>query len=171
MACPGSTADVAATAAVLVLALLVAVLLGRRILFDPFDPAGFRAAGFRVWPVELAVTGVIAAGVVVSMPAGGASLGPALLIGPAAGGVAGLWASRALDIAAGGSVGGAMAGLFLLAYAGRWIAARARRLPAAPAGRAPTHHAAPTHQAASAGRALPIRIIPSGPADESPNPA
>lgn len=146
--------DVAATAAVLVLALVVCAVLARRILFDTFDPVGYRAAGFRVWPLELAVTAVIAAGVVVAMPAVGAILGPALLIGPAAaarllaprvgwipplaaalgvlGGLAGLWASRALDIAAGGAVGLAMAAIFVLAYAGQWIAAQSRRLRNAP---------------------------------------
>lgn len=142
-------ADVAATVAVLVLAVLVVGVFARRILFDTFDPEGFRAAGFRVWPVELVVTAVIAAGVVVSMPAVGAILGPAVLIAPAAaarlivpgvrwippiaallgvaGGLAGLWASRAWDIAAGGSVGLAMAALFVVAYAGQRIAARVRR--------------------------------------------
>lgn len=142
-------ADVAATVAVLVLAVLVVGVFARRILFDTFDPVGFRAAGFRVWPVELVVTAVIAAGVVVSMPAVGAILGPAVLIAPAAaarlivpgvlwipptaallgvgGGLAGLWASRAWDIAAGGAVGLAMAALFVVAYAGQRIAALVRR--------------------------------------------
>ncbi|MGD9607732.1 MAG: metal ABC transporter permease [Leucobacter sp.] len=141
--------DIAATVAVLVLAVLVVGVFARRILFDTFDPAGFRAAGFRVWPVELVVTAVIAAGVVVSMPAVGAILGPAVLIAPAAaarlivpgvlwipptaallgvgGGLAGLWASRAWDIAAGGAVGLAMAALFVVAYAGQRIAALVRR--------------------------------------------
>ena len=140
--------DIAATAAVLVLSLVVVALMGRRILFHTFDPVGFATAGFRSWPVELAVTGVIAASVVVAMPAVGAILGVAVLIGPAAaaqllaprvhwiapiaavlgvvGGLAGLWASRAFDIAAGGAVGLAMSLLYVLAFAARRIAPRAR---------------------------------------------
>ena len=43
------------------------------------------------------------------------------------GGIAGLWISRAFDVAAGGSVGLTMTLIFILAYAGRRIAARVRR--------------------------------------------
>jgi len=146
-----TSTDVVATATVLILALLLGGLSARRILFHTFDPIGFRASGFRAWPVELVVTAIIAAGVVVSMPAVGAILGPAVLIAPAAaarllvrrvwwippvaaalgvvGGLAGLWASRVFDVAAGGSVGLTLTAIFLLAYAGQWIAARTRRLP------------------------------------------
>lgn len=145
-----SPSDVMATAAVLILSLLVVGLFARRILFHTFDPLGFRAAGFRAWPVELVVTATVAAGVVVAMPAVGAILGAAMLIAPAAaarlivrrvwwipalaavlgvlGGLVGLWVSRVLDVAAGGAVGLTMTAIFLLAYAGQWIAARARRL-------------------------------------------
>lgn len=137
--------DLLATAAVLLLSLAVVALAGRRILFHTFDPVGFEAAGFRSWPIELAVTGVIAASVVVAMPAVGAVLGVAVLIGPAAaarvlaprvhwippiaaalgiaGGLAGLWASRAFDIAAGGSIGLAMSAVYVLALLLRRIAA------------------------------------------------
>src|SRR5690606_33764911 len=89
--------------------------------------------------------GVIAAAVVVAMPAVGAILGVAMLIGPAAaaralapriewippiaaaigvlGGLIGLWASRRFDIAAGGSVGLVMTALYVLALlAGRIMA-------------------------------------------------
>lgn len=133
--------DVGATAAVLVLTLVVLAASWRRILFHTFDPVGFAAAGFRSWPVELIVTGVIAAAVVVAMPAVGAILGVAVIIGPAAtarvltdrlewippiaagigvgGGLLGLWLSRELGIAAGGSVGLVLAGVFLLAVAVR----------------------------------------------------
>ena len=122
-----SAADIVVTAAVLALSLLVVALFARRILFHTFDPAGFAAAGFRAWPVELAVVGLIAAAVVVAMPAVGAILGVAILIAPAAAarllapriewvpplaallgvvsGLAGLWASRQFDLAAGGSIG------------------------------------------------------------------
>ncbi|MFA5606668.1 MAG: metal ABC transporter permease [Leucobacter sp.] len=126
--------DVGATAIVLVASLLVILAFGRRILFHTFDPVGFASAGFRSWPVELAVTGVIATAVVVSMPAVGAILGVAVLIAPAAaaralsdrlgwipalsaaigvlGGLGGLWLSRELGIAAGGSVGLVLTALF-----------------------------------------------------------
>ncbi|MBL3699390.1 metal ABC transporter permease [Leucobacter luti] len=141
-----SGGDVAATGAVLVLALGVLALTRRRILFHTFDPVGFAAAGFKSWPVELIVTGVIAAAVVVAMPAVGAILGVAVIIGPAAtarvltsrlalipplaagigvlGGLVGLWVSREFAIAAGGAVGLVIAGLFILAVVARAIADR-----------------------------------------------
>lgn len=132
-----SGSDVAATAAVLVLSLGAVALFGRRILFHTFDPAGFTAAGFRSGPVELVVVAVIAASVVVAMPAVGAILGVAILIAPAAAarliaptiawvppiaallgvgsGLAGLWASRAFDIAAGGAIGLAATAVYVVA--------------------------------------------------------
>lgn len=141
-----TTGDVIATAAVLVVSLVVMLLARRSLLLHTFDPLGFAAAGFRVWPVELIVAGLIAAGVVVAMPAVGAILGVAILIGPAAAarliapdirwipplaavlgvasGLVGLWASRAFDIAAGGSVGLATTLVFLLALAGRRVLIR-----------------------------------------------
>lgn len=134
-----SVSDVAATAAVLVLSLGAVLLFGRRILFHTFDPAGFTAAGFRSGPVELVVVGVIAASVVVAMPAVGAILGVAILIAPAAAarllaptiawvpplaallgvlsGLLGLWASREWNIAAGGSIGLAATAVYVLALA------------------------------------------------------
>ena len=134
-----TTADITVTAAVLLAALAAASVFGRRILFHTFDPVGFRASGFRAWPVELAVTGIITAAVVVAMPAVGAILGVAVLIGPAAaarvlaprtewippiaagigvtGGLVGLWISREFAVAAGGAIGLTMAGLFIVALA------------------------------------------------------
>ncbi len=138
-----STADIVVTAAVLALSLLVAVLFARRILFHTFDAAGFAAAGFRAWPVELAVVGLIAAAVVVAMPAVGAILGVAILIAPAAAarllapriewvpplaavlgigsGLAGLWASRQFDLAAGGAIGLATTLVFMAALLWRRV--------------------------------------------------
>ena len=129
--------DVITTAVVLVIVLAVLAVSARGILFHTFDPVGFAAAGFRLWPVELVVSGVVAASVVVAMPAVGAILGVAVLIAPAAaarvlapsvawippiaaglgvgGGLAGLWVSREFGIAAGGSVGLVLTGVFLLA--------------------------------------------------------
>lgn len=141
--------DVAITAAVLLAALATLALARRRILFHTFDPAGYAAAGFRVWPVELVVAGLTVAGVVVAMPAVGAILGVAIIIAPAAAarlvapsigwippiaavlgvvsGLVGLWASRAFDLAAGGSVGLATTAVFLLALGVRPLVARLRR--------------------------------------------
>ncbi|WP_336660003.1 metal ABC transporter permease [Leucobacter sp. USHLN153] len=133
--------DVTATAAVLLASLALALVFGRRVLFHTFDPVGFAAAGFRTWPVELVVTGVIAASVVVAMPAVGAILGVAVLIAPAAaaralvdrvewipplaavlgvaGGAVGLWISREFSVAAGGSVGLVLTAIFLLSTLAR----------------------------------------------------
>ena len=142
-------ADVATTVVVLVVAVLVLLFTGRAVLLHTFDPVGFAAAGFRSWPVELVVTGVIAAGVVVAMPAVGAILGVAMLVAPAAAarllapsvwwippiaavlgvasGLTGLWVSRAFDVAAGGAIGLVTTAVFLLAFVGQWIAVRLRR--------------------------------------------
>ena len=134
-----TAADVWTTAAVLVITLAALVIFGRSVLFDTFDPVGFRAAGFRVWPVELVVTGIIAASVVVAMPAVGAILGVALIIGPAAtarliaptitwiaplaafigigSGLTGLWMSREFGIAAGGAIGCVVTAVFIVTLA------------------------------------------------------
>lgn len=141
--------DVAVTAVVLVASLIAFALSWRRVLFHTFDPVAYAAAGYRVWPVELVVTGVIAAAVVAAMPAVGAILGVAVLIGPAAtaqllvrrvewiapvaagvgvlGSLAGLWASRVFDIAAGGSVGLTLAAIFLAALGLRAALPQLRR--------------------------------------------
>lgn len=138
-----SGSDVVTTAAVLLCSLMLLAVFGRRLLFHTFDPAGFRAAGYRAWPMELVSTAVIAAAVVAAMPAVGAILGVAILIGPAAAarllapslawippiaaaiGVAagglGLWGSAVFGVAAGGAVGVAVALLFLLALLARKV--------------------------------------------------
>ena len=130
--------DVAATAGVLVVALATALVFGRRLLFHTFDPAGFTAAGFKTTHVELATTFIIAASVVVAMPAVGAILGVAILIAPAAAarliaprlvwvpplaavlgiasGIGGLWISRTFDVAAGGAIGLTATAIYLLAF-------------------------------------------------------
>lgn len=132
-----SASDVAATGGVLVFSLVTVLVYGRRILFHTFDPVGFTAAGFTAVPIELAVSGIIAASVVVAMPAVGAILGVAILIAPAAAariiaprlawvpplaallgilsGLAGLWVSRAFDVAAGGSIGLTATAIYLAA--------------------------------------------------------
>ncbi len=143
-----TTTDVVATGAVLlgVSALLAATW--RRILFHTFDPTGFSAAGFRSAPVEFVVTLVIAAAVVMAMPAVGAILGVAMIVGPAAtaraltsrltwipplaaaigvgGGLTGLWISREFGVAAGGAIGLVFTAMFLIAVALRALAAAVR---------------------------------------------
>lgn len=141
-----NTSDVVATGVVLLVALVLSALFGRRILFHTFDPVGFQAAGYRAWPVEFVVTGIIAASIVVAMPAVGAILGVAILIGPAAtarliaprltwvppiaaligvgSGVLGLWISREFGVAAGGAIGLVVAGVFVIVLAGRAIVGR-----------------------------------------------
>ena len=139
-----SAADIAATAVVLVASLIVTAYFARRVLFHTFDPVGFAAAGFRAWPVELVVVGIASAAVVVAMPAVGAILGVAILIAPAAAarliapriewvpplaavlgvasGLAGLWASRQFDLAAGGAIGLATTLVFIAALLWRRLA-------------------------------------------------
>lgn len=141
-----SGVDIWATAIVLLSSLLIILFFGRRILFHTFDPAGYAAAGYRAWPIELAVTGIIAAAVVVAMPAVGAILGVAILIAPAAAarllvrriewlppvaallgvtsGLFGLWASREFNLAAGGSIGLATTLMFMVALLWRQISGR-----------------------------------------------
>ncbi|MBC9954182.1 metal ABC transporter permease [Leucobacter sp. cx-42] len=141
-------ADVIATGVVLVLSVMVVWLFRRRILFQTFDPAGYTAAGFSTASVELVVTSVIAAAVVVAMPAVGAILGVAILIAPAAAariiaptitwvppiaaalgvatGLLGLWVSREFDLAAGGAVGLVATAVYVAALAGRAMVRSAR---------------------------------------------
>lgn len=132
-----SAFDVIAAAVVLALSLILFLMFSRTLLFSTFDVDGFRASGFQPWLADLVALSVIAATVVVTMPAVGAILGVALIIGPAvtarllvrnifwtapvaavigvAAGLIGLAASAAFSIAAGGAVGLAVAALFFAA--------------------------------------------------------
>ena len=140
--------DVLLAAGVLAVAVLVAVFLGKEILFSTFDRTGFRAAGYREWPIELLTLVLITATVVTAMPAVGAILAIALIAAPAAAarllvrssgriallapligagsGVVGVLLSRALDVAAGPAIALTAAGCFLLALAIRSLSARGR---------------------------------------------
>lgn len=140
-------ADIALAAGVAVAAVLAVAAFGTRIVFSTFDPAGFRAAGFREWPIELLVLALIAASVVSSLPAVGAILAIALIAAPAAAarlvvtsyrgvllaapligaasGIAGVLASRAFAIAAGPSIALAATACFAIALG----VSRVRRLP------------------------------------------
>jgi ABC-type Mn2+/Zn2+ transport system permease subunit len=76
-------ADIALTAAVLVIAATVLALRGRHIVFATVDELGYRAAGFRPWVAEALTVALIAMTVVAIMPAIGAILAIALVVGPA----------------------------------------------------------------------------------------
>lgn len=145
--------DVFAAVAVLAAALVVLLIAGRPLLFSTFDSDGFRAAGFRPWMTDLIALAIIAAAVVVTMPAVGAILGVAIIIGPAvtarmlvknvawmvpvaaligiAAGLLGLVASTLFSIAAGGAVGLSVAALFFAALLGRSLSRLIARRKAA----------------------------------------
>lgn len=140
-------ADIVLAAVVALIAVIAVAVFGPRIVFSTFDPAGFRAAGFREWPVELLVLALTAASVVSSLPAVGAILAIALIAAPAAAarlvvtsyrgvlfaapvigaasGIAGVLASRAFAVAAGPSIALAATACFALALG----ISRLRRLP------------------------------------------
>ena len=130
-------ADIVLAAVAAVVAVVAVAVFGKEIAFSTFDPSGFRAAGYREWPVELLVLGLTAAMVVSALPAVGAILAIALIAAPAAAarlvvptyrgillaapvigaasGIIGVMASRALAVAAGPSIVLAATGFFVLA--------------------------------------------------------
>jgi zinc/manganese transport system permease protein len=136
--------DVATMACVLVVTLGVLVFAGKEILFDTFDPTGFRAAGYRRWPIEIVVLVLITATVVTVMPVAGAILAIALIAGPAATarivartptqmfiiaptlgalcGIIGLLGSRAYEVSAGAAISLTAAAFFVFALGIRYSA-------------------------------------------------
>lgn len=130
-------ADIVLAASVALVAVALVAVFGKEIAFSTFDPSGFRAAGYRAWPVELLVLALTAATVVSALPAVGAILAIALIAAPAAAarlvvptyrailwtapligsasGVIGVLASRALAVAAGPSIVIAATAFFVLA--------------------------------------------------------
>lgn len=145
--------DILAAAVVLVVAVLVLLVAGKEMLFSSFDPWGFRAAGYREHAMDAVTLTLIAATVVVAMPAVGSILAIALVVGPAASagllvrrvsriipvacvlgvlsGVLGLLASLAWDIAAGAAIC-LVAALFFVLATLRAPASRLLRPPPAP---------------------------------------
>lgn len=129
--------DIFLAAGVALVAVIAVAAFGKQIVFSTFDPAGFRAAGYREWPVELLVLALIAASVVSSLPAVGAILAIALIAAPAAAarlvvasyrgvllvapligaasGVIGVLVSRGFAVAAGPSIALAATAFFALA--------------------------------------------------------
>ncbi|MFC0864071.1 metal ABC transporter permease [Sphaerimonospora cavernae] len=147
-----STADLTVTLIVAVAVVLVLAALGKELLFSAFDPVGASAAGLPTVLLDLALLAVIEVTVVVTVPALGAILAVALLVGPAATarlltdrlallfpisavigigcGLAGVWLSTRLDIAAGASIALLVGAVFGLAFLGSAVRARLK-LPAA----------------------------------------
>ena len=145
-----TTADVALAGGVLMAAVLVVVFLGKEILFSTFDRTGYRAAGYREWPIELLSLALITATVVTAMPAVGAILAIALIAAPAAAarllartttqiflaapvlgagaGISGVLLSRGLDIAAGPAIALTAAAFFLAALGVRSLGRARLRL-------------------------------------------
>lgn len=133
--------DITLTAIVLVAAALVLALRGRHIIFATVDDLGYRAAGYRAWVAEALTVALIAATVVAIMPAIGAILAIALVVGPAAAarllvasttavfalapvigalaGVMGVVLSRELSVSAGGAITLVVAALVGLAVLAR----------------------------------------------------
>ncbi len=129
--------DIILAAAVLVVAVVLLAVFGKEIVFSTFDVTGYRAAGYKEWPIELLTLALIAATVVSVMPAVGAILAIALIAAPAAAarllartttqifllapvigaasGVLGVLFSRWLDVAAGPAISLTAAGFFLVA--------------------------------------------------------
>ncbi|MFE5670401.1 metal ABC transporter permease [Agromyces sp. NPDC056523] len=142
-----SDGDIILAIVVLVASVALVAAFGTRIVFSTFDHAGFRAAGFREWPIEVLVLALTAASVVSALPAVGAILAIALLAAPAAAarlvvptfrgvllvapligaasGVIGVLVSRYAAVAAGPSIVLAATAFFLVALIGSQV----RRLP------------------------------------------
>ncbi|GLI27314.1 zinc ABC transporter permease [Agromyces rhizosphaerae] len=142
-------ADLLVSGGVLLVAVVVFAAFGKEFVFSTFDPGGYRAAGYRGWPMETLVLALIAAAVVSSLPAVGAILAIALIAAPAAAarllmptvgwivatapligaasGVVGLLISRELGVAAGPAIALVACGFFLVALAARGIRRRSPR--------------------------------------------
>lgn len=154
-----SDRDLALTAAVGLVAMLVILAFGKELTFGAFDPGGFAAAGYPRTAVDLGVLVLVEATVVAAVPAVGTILAIALLVAPATtarlwtdrisvmtvlavllgagSGVAGVLISSQVNVAAGGVIalisGAVFAVSFVVAPRGgvrTGRASRARRSPA-----------------------------------------
>jgi ABC-type Mn2+/Zn2+ transport system permease subunit len=136
-------ADIALTGAVLLIAAIVLALRGRHIVFATVDELGYRAAGYRPWVAEALTVSLIAMTVVAIMPAIGAILAIALVVGPASAArllvgsttavfavapvigalaaVIGVVLSREFAISAGGAIALVVAALVALAVVARRV--------------------------------------------------
>ncbi|RZU53436.1 ABC-type Mn2+/Zn2+ transport system permease subunit [Krasilnikovia cinnamomea] len=140
--------DLALTAALLAAVIVVLAIGARPLLFTGFDPTGARAAGFAVPAWNLVLLFTIEVVVVTVVPAVGTILAVALIVAPAAAarrwsahlptltalavtfaiaaGLAGLYASQRLNVAAGASIALSATGILLAST----ILTRHRRRPA-----------------------------------------
>lgn len=138
-----SATNVAIIAGMLVIAIVLVALFWKEMLFSTFDRIGFEAAGYRESRMEILTLLLITGAVVATMPAIGSILAIAMIAAPAAASrlvtqriqlmvplsmvlgigaaVLGLYASRWLDVAAGGSMALAATLIFVLAMAWSWL--------------------------------------------------
>jgi ABC-type Mn2+/Zn2+ transport system permease subunit len=143
------TFDLATTAAVTCVVLLTLAMLGKELLLRAFDPDGAAAAGLPVALLDLALLALVEMAVVATVPALGAILTLALLVGPAATarllsdrlallfplaatigvacGLAGIWISMVADVAAGASIALLVGAVFAVALLLRRGVRRPRR--------------------------------------------
>lgn len=87
-----SDTDLWTSAGALVVALIVLAAIGKELLFGAFDPAGFRAAGYRAGAYDFVLLLLVALTAVTAMPAVGTILALALIVAPAS--AARLWTHR-----------------------------------------------------------------------------
>jgi ABC-type Mn2+/Zn2+ transport system permease subunit len=113
-----TTSDLATTAAVLVVVLVIAVGLGRQLVFGGFDPVGARAAGLRAGLVDLTLLLTIELVIVVVVPAVGTILALALIVAPAA--AARLWSDRLAVVTALAMLFGVVSGIAGLLLSDRY---------------------------------------------------
>jgi ABC-type Mn2+/Zn2+ transport system permease subunit len=172
-----STGDLGATAIVALAVALVLALLGKELLMAAFDPSGASALGLPTAVLDFVLLALIEVTVVAVVPALGAVLAVALLVGPAATarllsdrlavlfpvaaligvscGLAGVWVSTQWNVAAGASIALLVGLVFGLAFAGSAIRGRLRRSAAASRSAAPLPVVAESVAGAAAGAALP----------------
>jgi ABC-type Mn2+/Zn2+ transport system permease subunit len=144
-----TTDDLAATTLVLILLLMALIAGGKELLFAAFDPVGASAAGYRTTLLDLLLLILIEITVVTAVPALGAILALALIVGPAATarlltdrldllfpiavaigvacGITGIWISTRIDVAAGGSIALLIGSVFTTVLCGSSLARTQRR--------------------------------------------
>ncbi|MDP9842074.1 metal ABC transporter permease [Streptosporangium lutulentum] len=141
--------DLVTTAVVACVILLTLAMLGKELLLRAFDPDGAAAAGLPVTLLDLALLALVEMAVVATVPALGAILTLALLVGPAATarllsdrlavlfplaavigvacGLTGIWISMLADVAAGASIALLVGAVFAVALLLRRGVRRSRR--------------------------------------------
>jgi len=113
-----STGDVATTAAVLAVLMVVVSVTARPMLFTGFDAEGARAAGIRTGTVDLVLLLSVEVVIVTAVPAIGAILAVALIVAPAA--AARMFSDRPPIVTALAMTFGVLSGLSGLSISGRF---------------------------------------------------